>query len=624
MEERPTQSYPSAVSDSQTSPHAPDDLNLQTTSASFGPASLYVGDLAPSVTEARLYEIFNAVGPVASIRVCRDLNTRRSLGYAYVNYRNAVDAERALDTMNFTVINGRPCRVMWSQRDPTIRKTGRGNVFVKNLSKNIDNKALADTFSMFGNILSCKVVEFENGSGGFGYVHFETEEASKAAIQNVNGKILDGQKVCVEPFLSKQERGLAEDEPPKFNNLYIKNIPEHITAEGLKKEFEKFGMVGSCVVMTNEEGRSKKFGFVCFEDPEDAKKALKDSAGLEIDGAKVAVSRAQRKRERTAILRQKYEQERNLKVQGNNVYVKNLSESVDDTQLEELFSPYGVITSAKVMKDSKGGSRCFGFVCFSKPEEAASAIVALQGLYKDGKPLYVALAQKKEERLAHLSIQHLQRQGNLRMASPAAVYPVQGVPLLPRPGIIGGPLPYKSPRWGGPMIKPAFQYVSPPGFVGVLSPRPASLNGLVLPAHQSFQQQPLKGSRNQTRASRFGQRSRPSKIPSSKSTESVSNAASPKRIPNGAYEKAPPTPELTLEYLSLHSPTTQKQSIGDRLYPLVSQLSSPGYARQITGMLLDMDNTELLHLLESPEALKEQVDNAYKVLEAHRNREKVI
>ncbi|MEJ1288462.1 hypothetical protein NN561_019493 [Cricetulus griseus] len=108
-----------------------------------------------------------------------------------------VDADRALDTMNTDVSKGKPILIMRSQRIPSLRKSGVGNVFMKNVDKSIDNKALYDTFSAFGNILSCKVVCDENCSNGF--VHFKTQEAT---IEMMDGVLLNDCKVFVGRFKS--------------------------------------------------------------------------------------------------------------------------------------------------------------------------------------------------------------------------------------------------------------------------------------------------------------------------------------------------------------------------------------------------------------------------------------
>jgi polyadenylate-binding protein len=98
--------------------------------------------------------------------------------------------------MNNEPIKGRPCRIMWSQRDPSLRKSGKGNVFIKNLDKTIDHKALFETFSSFGEVLSVKVeLDEHNQSKGYGYIQFAKQEDGEKAVAKMNGMIMNGKKV---------------------------------------------------------------------------------------------------------------------------------------------------------------------------------------------------------------------------------------------------------------------------------------------------------------------------------------------------------------------------------------------------------------------------------------------
>lgn len=662
-------------------------------------ASLYAGDLHPDVTEANLYEIFQALGPVQSIRVCRDVVTRRSLGYAYINFHNVTDAERALDTMNYyssALTKNKPLRMMWMIRDPSQRRTGAGNIFVKSLEKSIDNKSLYDTFSQFGNILSCKVATDDSGNSlGHGFVHFETPEAAQAAIDQVNGKLLEGRKVYVGKFLNKREREAAGHTSKIFTNVYVKNLDESICNEDkLRDIFAEFGEITSVFIALNDDGKPRGFAFINYASPEMAQRSVDEMNNKDVGGKTITVCPAQKKAVREAELRNRYEtmrMERLQKYQGVNLYVKNLSDDIDDERLRSEFTPYGTITSSKVMRDDKGNSRGFGFVCFTQPEEATRAVTELNGRMIGQKPIYVALAQRKDVRRATLEAQ---RAMNMRMppgAMPPAAAAMYG---QPSPHMYGQPMPNMNQMGpmgaargfpymnqyvaamgrggpavgrGGPAISP--QYMGPmgrgqPGMSNSGASGPPGMPGVGMGGYGVGQ--PRQPRQNRQRGGGM-QATGPGMVPNrgngaGRGRGGPGQGVSPGGVPPsvgmppgqhrypvggrngsmvGANGQAPggsqpngqsnsgesvsrtqgapssgPAEPLTIEMLTNATPHQQKQMLGERLYPLIIEMQ-PRLGGKITGMLLDMENPEILHLLESPEALTERVEEAVSVLREH-------
>ncbi|XVF07779.1 hypothetical protein REPUB_Repub06bG0169200 [Reevesia pubescens] len=603
------------------------------------PASLYVGDLHPDVSDGQLFDAFSEFKSLTSVRVCRDSSSGRSLCYGYVNFISPHDAHHAIEAKNHTLLNGKMIRVMWSLRDPDARKSGVGNVFVKNLSDSIDNVGLQELFRKFGNVISCKVATFEDGkSKGYGFVQFESEESANAAIEKLNDTTIGDKQIYVGKFMKRSDRVLPSPNV-KYTNLYIKNLDPDFTEELLQEKFSEFGKIASLIVAKDENGASRGFGFVNFDNPDDARQAMEAMNGSQLGSKVLYVARAQKKAEREQILRNQFEERRKeqiMKYKASNVYVKNIDDDVTDEELRERFSRCGTITSAKLMRDHKGISKGFGFVCFSAPEEAAKAVSTFHGYMFHRKPLYVAIAQRKENRQAHLQLQYAQRMAGL--AGPSTAILPGGYPPLyytaptgivsqvpPRPGMMYQPLGLR-PGWRAngfaPPTRPTFQPSSLPmvpsaprqtrQYRGRMNGQAFLQGGSHSISYVPQMQQPtqtvssLKDQSNQQRAGQAKY------VPNGRAREVNKGSGVPAAASNSVAAVSQGS-EMLSSMLAAASPEQQKTILGERLYPLV-QKHQPDLVAKITGMFLEMDNSELLLLLESPESLAAKVEEAVEVL----------
>lgn len=364
-------------------------------------------------------------------------------------------------------------------------------------------------------------------------------------------------------------------------------------------------------------------------------------------------------------------------------YIKNLDDEIDDERLRKEFAPYGTITSAKVMRDDvkegesedgeepeaeekdgeeiEGGekkektrlgkSKGFGFVCFSSPEEASKAVTEMNQRMVNGKPLYVALAQRKDVRKSQLEAS-IQARNQIRMhqtaaqggmppqaymgAAPMYFGPGQqpgfmapggrGLPF-PQPGMIpmGQPGPGRGPpggnyppqgRTGGPQgplpqgMPPQMAYGPPqmPGGPGypAFNPAMAAAQAQALaatqgrgragvppggvPIPQSMPGIPMGGPRGPLPA---GGRGLPPQQPPQQQQQARLPPQAP--VPQGARGPNPHIPGFDNAVYAAAPEGQQKQMLGEALYPKIQKIH-PDLAGKITGMLLEMENFELLGL----------------------------
>ncbi|XP_045584045.2 sex-lethal homolog isoform X3 [Procambarus clarkii] len=187
---------------------------------------------------------------------------------------------------------------------------------------------------------------------------------------------------CTMSYESSTSSALPDGETR--TNLIINYLPQTLTDQEFYKIFVVVGPIKNCRIMKDlkQTGYSFGFGFVEYQKPEDAAKAILQLNNLPVQHKRIKVSYARPPGE---------------DIKETNLYIQNIPRSYTLDQLEELFAVYGQIVQKNLLKDKVTGlPRGVGFVRFDKKSQAEAAIVGMNGVVPEGgtEPLVVKVAEE--------------------------------------------------------------------------------------------------------------------------------------------------------------------------------------------------------------------------------------
>ena len=272
---------------------------------------------------------------------------------------------------------------------PPKNQLGKTVLFISELPDNILDTELEDFFSDFrDNILmiqidrNAKIYDPFNARKPKATIIFKDHDKADEARNTLNMKRLKGKALNI--------MWHEKDNSIRYNNtanIFVKGIPPEIKPREVFELFNKYGEIISVKICEDEDGNLLGYGYINYYSLDSAENAIKELNKKNIWGSVLEIEHFQKKNERL---------QSNL---GNNsIYIKNIPDKINESEIKDLFKKFGEITWSKVLSDNSG--RKFAIIVFSSSESASKAKEEMNDKKLDNNEigLYVDLLQKKSER----------------------------------------------------------------------------------------------------------------------------------------------------------------------------------------------------------------------------------
>ncbi|XP_063409705.1 ELAV-like protein 1 isoform X12 [Mytilus edulis] len=334
--------------------------------------NLIVNYLPQTMTQEEIRALFSSIGEVESCKLIRDKPTERnllespstfawdvkslisgqSLGYGFVNYKLARDAEKAIHTLNGLRLQNKTIKV--SVARPSCESIKGANLYISGLPKSLTQLDLEQMFSDCGEIITSRILYDQNTglSKGVGFIRFDQRIEAERAIQKLNGTIPEA---ATEPITVK-----FANSPSSNKNAVLAPLT---LAPYLPQTRRLLGPI---------HHPSSRFRF----SPMDTGSIL--GANTIIPTAATATTG------------------NTINGAGWCLFVYNLAPETEDSTLWQLFGPFGAVQNVKVIRDFQT-QKCkgFGFVTMTNYDEALVAIQSLNGFALGNRVLQVSFKTNK-------------------------------------------------------------------------------------------------------------------------------------------------------------------------------------------------------------------------------------